>query len=430
MPSTRAVENDLSAYFDQSQSVEMPRRSASADMTLEDVAAHTVVSAQTVFAAGERPRSKRVLIIATVVAIVIVLSIGVVGLFYAQQNPAPRYVPPPSVAEGVERAPVRELPVVPIEPAVPEASPELVRVETYSPSAIAAKQTAAELPTNTTDGPDAEFPFAPLPVPEPSPTLATAGAEPLAPRVELEVPDAAPPAARPNVDVARPVPQAAPNPSVASAQESLYGVGVGQLTIARTRKPAAVDSDVEDAYAAFTAGDFATAETHYEAALASDPNGRDAHLGLGAAALARGDDETAYRHYAAVLKQNPRDAVATASLLGMSGGKDNAGAARLRMLIDRHQDSPYLRFALGNWYALQRRWGDAQQAYFDAARLDPTSADYAFNLAVSLDHLGKTQAALTHYRKSVTLAEMRSGNFATDSVLERISTLSSAPEAR
>jgi tetratricopeptide (TPR) repeat protein len=44
-------------------------------------------------------------------------------------------------------------------------------------------------------------------------------------------------------------------------------------------------------------------------------------------------------------------------------------------------DSPTLNFALGNLYAQQGRWNDAQQAYFRAFAGDGDNPDYQFNLA-------------------------------------------------
>ncbi|MGR8921246.1 MAG: hypothetical protein ACU85V_16645, partial [Gammaproteobacteria bacterium] len=135
IPSSRSVENDLDAYFDRSRSAEMPRRPRPGDETLEDVAAHTVVGAQTVFAAAERPRSRRVFVAAAIVAVVLVLAIGLAGLFIAQQSTGPRPIPPPTVAAGVERPVVRELPVVPLDPSPPSPPPgatALVRLDTLA----------------------------------------------------------------------------------------------------------------------------------------------------------------------------------------------------------------------------------------------------------------------------------------------------------
>ena len=63
-------------------------------------------------------------------------------------------------------------------------------------------------------------------------------------------------------------------------------------------------------------------------------------------------------------------------------------------------------FALGNLYARQNRWNEAQNAYFDAllraksAGGGPINPDYAYNLAVSLERINQLQAALEYYREA------------------------------
>ena len=84
-------------------------------------------------------------------------------------------------------------------------------------------------------------------------------------------------------------------------------------------------------------------------------------------------------------------------------------------------------FLLGNLYAENRRWRDAQQAYFEAARLQPQNADYNYNLAVSLDHLGQGAAAADFYKRA--LAATSKGQFDTAAVDRRIRALSTKPSA-
>src|SRR5690606_2838026 len=139
-----------------------------------------------------------------------------------------------------------------------------------------------------------------------------------------------------------------------------------------------------------------------------------------AIAIARGDHGAAYRHYAEVLERNPDDAVARAALFSLTGADGEAGAARLRLLQDAHPDAAYLRFALGNWYARQGRWADAQQAYFEAHNRDAANPDYVYNLAISLDRMGQAKAALEYYQKALALADRGAVGFNPTPVLERI----------
>jgi len=60
---------------------------------------------------------------------------------------------------------------------------------------------------------------------------------------------------------------------------------------------------------------------------------------------------------------------------------------------------------------LQGRWAEAQQHYFKAFAADPDNADFAYNLAVSLDHLRQSGLALEYYRRALALAEKRGASF-------------------
>lgn len=156
------------------------------------------------------------------------------------------------------------------------------------------------------------------------------------------------------------------------------------------------------AYAAYQHGNLAEAQRLYGQAAARSPS-VDALLGLAAIASAQNRDGDAQRLYRAVLDLDPRNAVAQGALLDLLGTHDDqASESRLKTLIER-APSAELYQALGNLYAGQGRWSDAQAAYFEAFRDAPGNADYAFNLAVSLDQLQQYPSALTYYEKALAL---------------------------
>ena len=179
-----------------------------------------------------------------------------------------------------------------------------------------------------------------------------------------------------------------------------------------------------EAYAALERGQLESAQRLYNQALRADPNNVDALLGLAAIAQAENRGEDAQRHFMAVLEVDPRNALAQSGLINQSGRFDPATAeTRLKQLIAREPSAP-LHFSLGNLYADQGLWPQAQQAYFQAHYLDARNPDYAYNLAVGLEHLGQPRLAIDFYRKAVVLAAGRSMiNFDTARVEERIARL-------
>jgi Tfp pilus assembly protein PilF len=158
-------------------------------------------------------------------------------------------------------------------------------------------------------------------------------------------------------------------------------------------------------YAALSSGDYPAAKQRYAEAIAADTTSIDANLGFATAAARSGDVSLAERHYRRVLEIDPRNATAAAALVALTGaGAADTIASRenaLRQLLAQDPTVAASHFALGNVYAEDRRWRDAQQAYFDAVRLAPQNADYLYNLAVSLDHLGQVNMAHDFYQKAL-----------------------------
>ena len=187
----------------------------------------------------------------------------------------------------------------------------------------------------------------------------------------------------------------------------------------------AVDPYVQQGYQAFQKGDLSAARDNYEKARAHEPNNRDALLGLAAIDVRSGMLESAEARYLKLLEADPRDDRAVAGLLALRGRLDPAASeSRLKTLIATQPESPQLQFALGNQYAQQSRWSEAQAAFFKAYSIDPENADYAFNLAVSLDRLHQKRPALEYYQRAIALSGKRAATFDPGQARTRVQELS------
>jgi tetratricopeptide (TPR) repeat protein len=138
-----------------------------------------------------------------------------------------------------------------------------------------------------------------------------------------------------------------------------------------------------------------------------------------------GDSELATRYLFQVLQIDPSNSLAQGALINLIGRADPQSAeSRLKSLIAK-DPSAFLYFSLGNLYADQGNWPAAQTAYFQAHHLQRDNPDYAFNLAISLEHLSQPKIALNFYRQALELARVSGrADFNSAAVQERIAKLS------
>ena len=231
-----------------------------------------------------------------------------------------------------------------------------------------------------------------------------------------DVPPPAPAPARNANGATQPAPAAAPASArreAADAQSLMTSLLREAATpvappvkFARVDSAGAISPEVRSGYAALVAGDLQTARRTYQAALTQDSSNVDALLGIATVDARLGNRDAARAYYRKVLEIDPRNATALAGL----GATAQAVApdrleSQLLGAIARDPASSALHFTLGGLYASQSRWTEAQTQFFEAHRLDPTSADVAFNLAVSLDHLGKAQLAAQFYSQALAAAQ-------------------------
>ncbi|MCZ6526598.1 MAG: tetratricopeptide repeat protein [Gammaproteobacteria bacterium] len=197
------------------------------------------------------------------------------------------------------------------------------------------------------------------------------------------------------------------------------------IKISRNKVPDDRGQLIGEAFLAYKAGDFTSARSKYGQVLESFPDNRDALLGLAAIALNGGDVEQAFVVYSRLLKNNPLDNLARAALINLRSGLDLISEeSTIKLMIRDNPADAFLYFALGNIYAAQSRWAQAQQAFFDAYRYNSSNPAYALNLAVSLDQAGQPETALDYYNAALKLADEGSANFDIANVMVRIQTLS------
>ena len=332
-------------------------------------------------------------------------AIGTIVYFYIQLRPAPPLVNlSPQPATGAQPVATAQAPAAITAPAATTATGQPIPGLPVGP---AASTTTASQPAAAAS---------PTAAPKPVPAAATG---------ESDRPPA--PAAKPAPQPPAPPPSASPAP-LQTAQSGITRSEPSAAPAPRSfgrRAVARVNPGVAAGYAAYQAGDLERARLGYAQALRSEPRNIDALLGMAAVELRARQYASADRYYQRVLRLDPRNPHAHAGMLALRNQEMDPVAAesRVKSLIARDPAADGLQFTLGNQYAQQGRWGEAQQAYFKALAGDPKNPDFAYNLAVSLDHLRQVTPALQHYRLALQLAESRSAAFDTAATRSRIAQL-------
>lgn len=336
--------------------------------------------AQQVFEAKELDVNPRKPFYITVGALT-VFALGTVGYFWYELQPHYNYKLPP--------------------PSTQASAPPVAAAPASEPGAPAA--TTVTPPMGTQPTPAAPIASAPGAAPAVAPPAAKLAA-PAGTRAASRAPETAPTAA------------AAPR-----ARER-----DGEIKI--TPAQVLADPVLESAYQAFNADDPARARENYQQVLRNDPDNRDALLGLAAVEMQARHYDAAVRIYTHLLTLDPRDAYAEAALIGLKGEVDPLSAeSRVKNMIAAQPDASFLQFTLGNQYAAQGRWADAQQAYFHAYAGNPEHPDFAYNLAVSLDQLHQSKPALEYYRRALALAAGHPVSFDRAQVSKRVAQLARLP---
>lgn len=201
----------------------------------------------------------------------------------------------------------------------------------------------------------------------------------------------------------RPTKASAPSSAVTFGESPAKSAETG-VKVTRNNPPPAINPNLTYAYEAFNAGDDAGAQAAYRQVLQTDIRNTDALLGMAAIAMRQGRNNDAMGWYGKVLEVDPRNSFAQAAMASLIGRIDPVSSeSRIKNLIALQPNAAHLHASLGNLYSEQNQWPQAQQSYFEAHRLDTSNAEYAFNLAVSLDQLAKPTLALQYYKEALTL---------------------------
>ena len=195
------------------------------------------------------------------------------------------------------------------------------------------------------------------------------------------------------------------------------------LQIVTTSRVGQKDIRLREAYDAYKSGNDELAMTRYNQVLEEDPGNRNALLARAAINVQNGDSAAAIKDYQAILLANPKDSLAMASLIAVANYSPRDSESQLKLMIRDEPSSPYLNFALANVYGAQNRWQEAQGYYFRALQNNPQDPNYAYNLAISLEHISQPGSAISYYQRALENFENGPATFSRDVVDQRLELL-------
>lgn len=178
------------------------------------------------------------------------------------------------------------------------------------------------------------------------------------------------------------------------------------IKIERRTLSSSLSANLEGAYKALLVGKYDEAKISYLGILDQHPKQIDALLGLAKIFSHEKNSVEARALYETVLRADDANTIAQLGLLHTYQGESSFNKLNiLQELTKKFPESPQIAAALGHELVERSKWVEAQKAYFQAFSLAPTSAPFAYNLAVSLDQMGKYSSAINFYKKALILNE-------------------------
>jgi len=208
-----------------------------------------------------------------------------------------------------------------------------------------------------------------------------------------------------------------------SSLKSTENTNTKSLKIITEKKFVEKEQWLSEAYLAYQRGDDVTALQKYNQVLGVDPKNRNALLARAAIAVQNGNNASAIADYQHILLDNPKDSLAMSSFISVANISPGDSESQLKVMIRDEPESPYLNFVLANVYGAQNRWQEAQSLYFKALENNPDDPNYAYNLAVSLEHISKPKVAIAYYERAINNIGNGLATFNKDVVDRRIELL-------
>lgn len=197
------------------------------------------------------------------------------------------------------------------------------------------------------------------------------------------------------------------------------------IQISKRKLSTQSQSSLTAAQRALKTGNLTSAEAAYRQAIKTSPENTTATSSLASLLAQQGKTQEAQILFLKTLEKDPENLIAKTGLINIRA-KDStnlSAGSQLKQLLTEYPKQAHLHASLGNFHARRNEWPAAQTAYFEAFALDSDNPDYAFNLAISLDQIGKPDIAANYYKKAIELFGKHPSQFSKSDAERRLSEL-------
>lgn len=186
---------------------------------------------------------------------------------------------------------------------------------------------------------------------------------------------------------------------------------------------------VNEGYALYQKGEYGTSLSKYAQAYRQSPVNQDALLGMVATHTKLGQPDLAnvYRQKLKMLgltADRDRKIKTDSPKVSSDRSKIPPTPNLLLAQLKKTPNDAQLNFSIATLFAKKGDWEKAQNYYFKAHQFAPNNPNYAFNLAVSLEHLGHSKTALSFYKKTKNLMQVSPSSVNPMIVAKRLDVLS------
>jgi Tfp pilus assembly protein PilF len=356
------------------------------------------------------------------VAAALVLAVALGAAFFLAQPPAgaPQMAAvKPAVPGTRESIPVMQPP----EATAPAPATASAPTEAAQPGQVAATPATPDAPAATAAAsPTPQTQPAPAAEAAPTPTRVAEAPAAAPEEASAAVPAAAKPPAQPPAapqgmplrtapekmpDLAADSPARMLNPPISVRRSEIDLEGVGNAVQVRQVSQDA-RANVSNGYNALVRGAYDMALDFYERALREEPNSVLAMLGRGAALQKQGKTEDARMAYEQVLKVDPANREALSNLTTLLVERSpNEALGKLQDLEKQYPRFSPITAQIGLTYAKLGAMNEALDYLNRATQMSPETVMYQYNMALVLDHLGRSAQAVSVYE--TVLASMSAG---------------------